>query len=214
MFMLFLLLALNFGISWFNAKGAGKVWSESKELGGMMRFHAVIGYAMAIAGFTMVYGVLLTMILPYILPLLMEIDQEDMWSIQQLANDMLYILIGTFIVPAGFYIWFKNVVSFWRRRNLREGMRLGWNTYAQIRNTVNFARNAPDVLGRISKALFGKSGKDSKGKTVLVKAAVFVVLLAILGGWLTASAIMHKEDKKYDLFEGIIDNHNEKPSLR
>ena len=200
--MAFLFLILNFGISWMNARGAGRIWSESKELGGMLRVHAVVGYGMAIAGFTMVYGSILIMLLPQILPaLIRDISPETLFGIQQLSNDLLYILIVTFVVPTGFFIWFTNFVSFWRRRSLAEGLRLTWNTYAQIRNTVSVARHAPDVLRRITNVLFGRRRSSGKGAIILI--AILVVILAIIGGWLTASAIMHKADSDYDLLEGL-----------
>ena len=201
--MAFIFLILNFGISWMNARGAGRIWSESKELGGMLRVHAIVGYGMAIAGFTMVYGSILIMLLPYILPMIIhDIDPETLFAVQQLSNDLLYILIVTFVVPTGFFVWFTNFVSFWRRRSLAEGLRLAWNTYAQIRNTVSVARHAPDVLRRITNAFFGGRRRNS-GKGAIILMAIFVIILAAIGGWLTASAIMHKADKDYDLLEGL-----------
>jgi hypothetical protein len=197
----FLTLALNFAISWANARAAGKIWSESKEIGGMLRVNAVVAYILAIAGFTMVYGCILALLMPHLLPILVEgMTAEMLWSSQQLAADILYILVAAFVVPLGFFVWFQNAVSFWRRRTLSEGLRLGWNTYAQVRNTVSVARNAPSALGRIAKALFG--GKK-KGNAIVIMAAIFIVLLAVLGGYFTASTIMKNADYEYDLFEGM-----------
>jgi len=198
--MFFIFMALNFGISWINARAAGKVWSESKEIGGALRIHAVIAYAMAIAGFTMVYCTILILLAPYILPLFLEISPEQMWDVMQLTNDLLFVAIGMFIVPTGFYIWFTNMVSFWKRRNLGDGMRLGWNTFAMVRNTAVFARHAPSAFGRISKALFG--GRGNRGKGGIAMLAIFLIIIALLGGYLTASAIMKKADEHYDMFDG------------
>ena len=50
--LLFLVLALNFIISWANASYVGRYWTESKEVGGSFRVYIIIGYIMAIAGFT------------------------------------------------------------------------------------------------------------------------------------------------------------------
>jgi len=41
--MFFIFMILNFVISWMNAKAAGRVWSESKAIGGTLRVNAVIG---------------------------------------------------------------------------------------------------------------------------------------------------------------------------
>ena len=61
---LLLVLALNFMISWANANYVGRYWSESKEVGGSFRVYIVVGYIMAIAGFTMVYGYILVLVAP------------------------------------------------------------------------------------------------------------------------------------------------------
>jgi len=201
--MFFIFMALNFGISWINARAAGKVWSESKEIGGMLRFNAIIAYAMAIAGFTMIYALILILLAPYILPLFLEISPEELWDVMTLTNDLLFLMIGAFIVPTGFYVWFTSAVMFWKRRNLGGGLRLGWNTFAMIRNTAVFARHAPSAFGRISKALFGGGGRGNRGKGGAALVAVFLIILALLGGYLTASAIMKKADERHDLFEGL-----------
>lgn len=200
--LLVLFMGINFVISWHNSVVVGRMWSESKVIGGSVRVLAVAGYIMAICGFTMVYGCLLLFAVPFIMPLipaLSEIPAEEVWA---LASDMLYILIAAFIIPSGFIIWFNSVVSFWRRKTIAGGVVAGWNTYAQIRNTVNVARNMPGAFSRVTKALFGGKGKK-KGNAVLVLVAVFIVILAVCGGWMTASAIMKKADREYDGFAEV-----------
>ena len=65
--LLVLALALNFMISWANANYVGRYWSESKAVGGSFRVYIVVGYIMAIAGFTMVYGYILLLVSPLFL---------------------------------------------------------------------------------------------------------------------------------------------------
>ncbi len=65
--MAFLLLAINFLISWSNASYVGRYWSESKGVGGSFRRYVVCGYAMAVAGFTMVYAYILLLIISTLL---------------------------------------------------------------------------------------------------------------------------------------------------
>lgn len=72
---LLLVLALNFMISWANANYVGRYWSESKEVGGSFRVYIVVGYIMAIAGFTMVYGYILLLVAPIILQIA-EVDTD------------------------------------------------------------------------------------------------------------------------------------------
>ena len=155
--LLVLVLALNFGISWANASYVGRYWSESKEVGGSFRVYIVVGYIMAIAGFTMVYGYIGLLVSPIILQLA-KVDQETIMMFEQLSLDLVYIFCVVTIVPTGFYIWIQSLKDFWEQRTLSSGLTTSWNSYAQIHNTVSAARNAPSALGRISKALFGGKG--------------------------------------------------------
>ena len=199
--LLVLVLALNFGISWANASYVGRYWSESKEVGGSFRVYIIVGYIMAIAGFTMVYGYIGLLVSPFILHLA-KVDQETIMMFEQLSLDLVYIFCVVTIIPTGFYIWIQSLKDFWEQKTLSSGLTAGWNSYAQIHNTVSAARNAPSALGRISKALFGGKSKK-KGNTVIILCAIFLLILAIFGGYFTASAIMKKADREYDMFANI-----------
>lgn len=199
--LLVLVLALNFGISWANASYVGRYWSESKEVGGSFRVYIIVGYIMAIAGFTMVYGYIGLLVSPFILQLA-KVDQETIMMFEQLSLDLVYIFCVVTIIPTGFYIWIQSLKDFWERKTLSSGLTAAWNSYAQIHNTVSAARNAPSALGRISKALFGGKSKK-KGNTVIILCAIFLLILAIFGGYFTASAIMKKADREYDMFANI-----------
>lgn len=199
--LLVLVLALNFMISWANANYVGRYWSESKEIGGSFRAYIVVGYIMAIAGFTMVYGYILLLISPFFLQLA-EVDQETILMFKQLSSDLIYLFCVATIIPTGFYIWIRGLKNFWENKTLANGLTAGWNSYAQIHNTVSAARNAPSALGRVVEALFGGKSKK-KGNTIIVLCAIFVLILAIFGGYFTASAIMKKADRKYDMFADL-----------
>ena len=195
MLALFLLMVMNFIISWVNANAVGRMWSESKVIGGSLRTLTVAGYVMAIGGFTMVYSNILLLLAPVVLPYFFpSVPVEGLVS---LAADMVYVLLVTFLIPSGFIIWYHSAVQFWRRKTLAGGLNVAWNSYAQIRNTVNAARSLPGAFGRITKALFGGKGRK-KGNAVLILCAVLIVILAVCGGWFTASAIMKKADAEYD----------------
>ena len=200
-FLLVLVLALNFMISWANANYVGRYWSESKEVGGSFRAYIVVGYVMAIAGFTMVYGYILLLISPLLLQLA-NANQETILMFEQLSSDLIYLFCVATIIPTGFYIWIRSLKNFWENKSLANGLNAGWNSYAQIHNTVSAARNAPSALGRVVEALLGGKGKK-KDNTIIVLCAIFVLILAIFGGYFTASAIMKKADREYDIFADL-----------
>lgn len=196
---LILLLVLNFFISWANANYCGRYWSESKVTGGFFRINVIVGYIMAIAGFTMVYGSILLLILPYIVPLIPQLKSVDLVQLEQLTADLLYLLIITAIIPTGFFIWFQSIADFWKKRTLGNGLTAGWNTFAQAHNVINASRDVPSAFKRVADVLFGDKRSKKKLDTVLlILLAIFVVIMAVLGGYFTASAIMRKADKKYD----------------
>lgn len=201
---LVLALALNFIISWANANYVGRYWSESKEVGGSFRAYIVVGYIMAIAGFTMVYGYILLLISPFFLQLA-NVNQDTILMFEQLSSDLIYLFCVVTVIPTGFYIWIRSLKNFWEEKTLSNGLTAGWNSYAQIHNTVSAARNVPSAISRVTETLFGGKGKK-KGNTIIVLLAIFVLILAIFGGYFTASAIMKKADREYDMFANLQEN--------
>lgn len=199
--LLVLALAVNFVISWANASYVGRYWSESKEVGGSFRVYIIAGYIMAIAGFTMVYGYILLLISPVFLEML-KVEQETILMFEQLSSDLLYLFCIATMIPTGFYIWIRSLKRFWEKKTLDNGLVAGWNSSAQIHNALSAARNAPSAISRVAEAIFG--GKDKKkDNTIIVLCAIFVIILAIFGGYFTASAIMKKADREYDMFADL-----------
>ena len=207
-----LLLGFNFFISWSNASYVGRYWSESKEVGGSFSRYVVCGYVMAVAGFTMVYGYILILISPIVLQYY-EISPEIIGVIQQISSDALYLLVSVPIILSGFRIWIVSLKTAWEEKSFRHIATAGWNSYAHIRNMVNFARNAPSAAGRIFEALFGGSSKrrSKKDEGILVGAVLAVLIFAIFGGYFTANAIMKKADAEYDGFREAWDKYNHEP---
>ena len=200
-FLLVLVLVLNFMISWANARYVGQYWSESKEVGGSFRVYIIVGYIMAIAGFTMVYGYILLLVSPIFLQMA-KVDQDTILMFEQLSLDLIYLFCVATMIPTGFYIWIRSLKNFWEQKTLSSGLTAGWNSYAQIHNTISAARNAPSAFGRIVKVLFGGKSKK-KDNTIIVLCAILVLILAIFGGYFTASAIMKKADREYDMFADL-----------
>jgi hypothetical protein len=196
--MTLLLMAANFAISWFNAKSVGRIWSESKQIGGGARALAVSGYVMAIIGFTMVYSFVLMFLFAAIGPSLLHISTETTAYLLQLVGDLSYILIGLAIIPTGIIIWINSLIAFWKRKTLRGGMIAGWNTFATVSNVVSAARNMPSAFSRVASSL-----RNQRGNGAVVLLAILIVLMAILGGYFTASAIMKRADRKYDLYAAV-----------
>jgi chromate transport protein ChrA len=200
MFLFFIMMVINFFISWHNARQVGNVWTESKQIGGSMRTLAVSGYIMAIAGFTMVYGCVLILLTAGFYPFLTFLHEAmELTELVQFASDLLYVQLCFMIIPTGIIIGINSVINAWQHRTLSNIATAGWNTFANVHNVVRASRELPGAFSRIFAVCFGGKGKKGKGAAILFIA--FVLALALLGGWITASTIMKKADREYDLFE-------------
>ena len=123
------------------------------------------------------------------------VDEGFIADFEVLTGNLTYLLVAIPIIGSGFRIWFTSLKSAWEQRSLRTIATAGWNSYAQIHNTISFARNAPSALKSIS-SFFGGSKKRSSSKNdgAIVMFAILVVIVALLGGYFTANAIMRKAD--------------------
>ena len=192
------MLVLNFVISWSNSFYCGRYWTESKHEGGWFRGYIVCGYIMAICGFTMVYSYVLLLIAPVVMQA-MEVEQELIAYFVDLAANLTYLVIVFPILSTGLFIWFRGMQITWENRTVGNMIATGWNTYAQIHNTINAMRNVPSAFGKVAEALLGGKKKE-KGEEVMIFLAILLVILAVLGGYFTASAIMKKADREYDAY--------------
>ena len=199
--VIILVLGVNFWISWSNATQVGRYWSESKEIGGGFRKTVVCGYVMAIAGFTMVYCYLLLILAPFFFSLL-DYSPRVINEVRSLGFDLMYVMVGAAVILSGFRLWAHSLKRAWEERSFAYMAEAVWNTFAQIHNVVNYARNAPSAAGRILGAIFGgkKKSKSDKDSGIIALLAIVIVVLALLGGYFTADAIMKRADAEYDGF--------------
>ncbi len=64
----------------------------------------------------------------------------------------------------------------------------GWNTYAQIQNTVNAIRYLPIVFEKVGEAFSGMMKGDGKSKLGVL--ALVVALVALAAGFLIAYSLI------------------------
>ena len=199
MLLWLLLLVVNFVISWANASYVGRYWSESKATGGSFRKYIICGYVMAISGFTLVYGCILLISVPLVMRAY-GVNKDLVLLLEQIASDMLYVMVGVPIILSGFRIWLVSLANAWENKTLGNFATAGWNTYAQIHNIRSATREMPSAVGRIFDALLGKKSSKKKGQEVIVILAIIIVILALCSGYFTANKIMKDADREYDAF--------------
>jgi hypothetical protein len=189
MLLLFGLLVLNFGISFWNAYASGAYLTESKIVGGWARFVTWCGLVMSACGFTWVYLTILTMV---------TISAGYLTQEQgQAMFELGYLVIILPVLGSGFGIWAHSLAVAFRERNLGSVAVAGYNTFAQGYNTWQAARHAPGAFQHVLKVLSpkGKGSKDS-GAIILI---VLLVILALAGGSMTTAAIAKWADKRVAL---------------
>jgi hypothetical protein len=179
---------LNFVISIFNAWSCGKTWYATKQKGGLAHFMNWMGAIMSASGFTWCY----TLALAAVGSLVSTTDTVNGVEVTGplVSPDMLqaiiqlgYMVIILPILGSGLAI----TVASWRyaarSRSFGDTAIAGWNTYAQISNTVSAVQNVPNVLGGLIK--FFSKGDDKKNAIVLI-----LVTVAALGGIMTTFGII------------------------
>jgi len=185
--VLLLLLALNFGISFWNAYASGAYLTESKVIGGWTRFITWCGLVMSACGFTWVYLSILTMVSVAAQWLTPE------WGVVMFKLGYLIIILP--ILGSGFGIWAHSIAHAYRRRSFGSVAIAGWNTYAQFRNTWEAASHAPSFMRDVMDAFVSKDRRSSKDGAAAML-AVLLVILAVAGGAMTTGAIARWADRR------------------
>ncbi len=185
--VLILVVALNFGISWFNAWWVGRSWADSKVIGGRTRVLAWCGGTMSACGFTWCYLVILAMlaVATGFLPM----------KYIRLSLDIGYVVIVLPVLGSGLAIWLDSVTTAWRRRDAMSVGVAGWNTFAMAQNTHDSATTLPEVFKSIGDTLSG--GDDDDAEEKLVRVALFLVVIALGGGVFTTIGIVRWTARKY-----------------
>lgn len=175
-----LLIIINFLISIFNAWSVGKVWFETKAVGGWPRILAWSGAVMSVCGFTWVYMVLLGSIAFSA----GKLDQEHLTAMFSLG----YVIIILPLLGSGVAITINSWIAAWKRRTFTNMGVAGWNTFAQAYNTYNAVSAIPEALKGVFK-VFGNT-KGGNKNDAMARLALLLVVIALLGGVLSTSIII------------------------
>lgn len=186
--MLLLIFVLNLAISLWNAYAVGTMWSETKIVGGWARFMSWCGAVMAASGLTWCYII----VYGYIGLAGGYLNRGDF----ELLLQMGYLLIVLPVVGSGFGIWIDSLVQAYQRRSFGSVGVAGYNTFAQARNVMSIARDAPSVLSSVIDGLSSKSSKKSGDSGAGALLLIVVVIVAAAAGIITTWAIIRWADRR------------------
>lgn len=180
-------LLLNFGISFWNAYVAGKVWAETKAAGGWHRFMTWMAAIQSASGFTWCY----------LLILLLGANAAALLPVYwvKIGLELGFVILIPGLLFSGLMI----TVDSWARA-YREGGVLNYgvaayNTYAQYHNTMSAIGSIGEALGDIFEAFSGGSKSSSSDDDNGGQAAILViglVICALAGGIITTAAIISR----------------------
>jgi len=179
-FLLVVLLLLNGGISFWNAYACGSYWTESKQIGGAVRFLNWCGLTMAACGFTWCYLVIYGLIGAG----LGKLNPQMLQGLFSLG----YLVIILPVIGSGFGIWIHSLALAWRQRTFGNIAVASWNTFAQLNNCYSAIRGIPMAIKKVGDCFSGKA----KGGYWLV----ILTILAAVAGIVTTYYIAMWADKK------------------
>lgn len=177
--MLYLMLLLNFVISWFNAWSVGKSWIEAKSSGGWARALTWSGAIMSASGFTWVYLALLALIA--------QATGKVPHKYTDAALHLGYLAIILPIIGSGLVITAQSWAHYWRERTFTNAGFAGWNTFAQVYNMYEATSMIPESIKSIAGTF--NDDDDSAPLTALV---VLAVVGSLFAGILTAIVIIRR----------------------
>jgi hypothetical protein len=165
------LLALNFGISWFNAWQCGRFWALMNALGGWYTTVLWAAVIMTGAGFT--WCIL-------ICEVFLGVSLGLPPVIGQVVFEIGYVVLIFPVLAAGLVIMLFSWEQAFRNGGFVNFGVAIWNTYAEYQNAMDAYENLGDVLKHIVEFIGEFIGDTDKDRLPLVLVVILVVVA--LGG--------------------------------
>ncbi|HZP75575.1 MAG TPA: hypothetical protein VFB45_05480 [Pseudolabrys sp.] len=187
---LLLILALNFAISWWNARSCGRAWEESKAVGGMIRFIVWCAAVQSAIGFSSVF----------LFPLIFIANAAfPEYFTDQYVQGAISLWYVTIIFPAlgsGFVITIESWIVAYRERRLMNIGVAAWNTFAQVHNTIGAINDFGPALKAVGElftdAIKGRGSAKDKAATIGLMIMVLIVVIAIAAGAILTAVLIKR----------------------
>lgn len=183
-FLLVLILLLNVGIAWWNARVCGESWVESKHLGGWIRLVVWSAAIQSVIGFSMAYLVVfggIAFLFGWLPPFAVQ------W-----AASLFYLAI---IVPAlgtGLIITIHSWQEALRERSLLSMGTAAYNTFAMAHNAYRAVDGIGQSLGVVGEMFSSAMSGDGDGKGKVALLVILLVICALLAGVYTTVVLIQR----------------------
>ena len=192
--MLLLVLVLNLVISFFNARSVGRVWAESKAIGGWIRLVVWAGAIQSAIGFTYVYA----FIVGYIA---VSTGYLPAAMLGVLLN-LMYVMIVVPLIGSAIIITIQSWINVARERSLMNIGVAGWNTFATAYNTYNAVQSFGPALDSVTQGLGGLFGGDGDSDDNAAR-VVLLAAIVLLAGVLTTTVIVRRYEASLPVSEEV-----------
>lgn len=152
-----LIVAVGLGVAYWNARIAGKIWLESKAVGGWVRVVAWCGAVQSAMGFALIYSLVVGIPLALYMKVKVEFFEYWMSWVTVLA---LPALIGSSLIIA---------IESWRRwgreRSLKNLGFAGWNTISSTASLEKDLRTIGEAIGKLFSVFSGSKSKTESSES-------------------------------------------------
>ena len=192
--MLILVLGLNLVISFLNARNVGRVWAETKAIGGWIRVVAWAGAIQSAVGFTYVYAFLVAYIAVstgYLPPAMLGV-----------LMSLMYIMIIIPLLGSAIVITIQSWINVAREKSLMNLGVAGWNTFATAYNTYNAIQSFGPALDSVTEGLGGLFSGDGDSDDNAAR-VILLAAIVLLAGVLTTTVIIRRYEASLPVSEEV-----------
>lgn len=191
------ILLLNIVISVWNCYAVGIAWKDTMAMGGL--WNKIVlwsGLIQSGIGFSMPIAAGLT----YVAIKYLTSGSEPTLSAEeakQLANwifSLWYLAVIFPVLGSGIAIWAHSVRIAFQRRDFSSIATAGWNSYAQIHNTLSAVEHLGGAFGNVRElfaaALEGDDDSNSSSKAKPAWLAIIIVAVSLGAGFILAFSLV------------------------
>ena len=194
MLLLIGVMILNLVISFMNARNVGRVWAESKAVGGWVRVLTWCGAIQSAVGFTFVYAIVIAYIAVstgYLPPQMLNV-----------LMSLVYLLIIIPAIGSGILITIQSWINFARDKSLMNLGMAGWNTFAQAYNTYNAIQSIGPALDTVQEGLGGLFDGDGDSDNSSLR-VILLAAIVLLAGVMTTTVIIRRYEASLPVSEEV-----------
>jgi hypothetical protein len=168
---LVLILALNFGLSWWNARACGRAWIEAKAVGGYVRFLVWCGAVQSAIGFSSVF------LFPLIF--LAHAAAPDAFTDAYVkgAIDLWYLTIIFPALGSGLAITIESWIAASRERSLGNLGIAAYNTFAEAHNLIGAVDSIGPALESVGKMFVSGAAEPDDPRDWAARIGLMIALL-------------------------------------